>query len=153
MIPDDQLVCVFVEPPLQTNFTRWPMHVTIVPWFRTPADTDDLSHELSVHLSDIKPFTAVAGEEAGFGFRGRKKVNLIELPSPFQDIEHIVRNILHGNDSWIVDETTKKKRQFLPHVTVQGTERLNKGDTFVCDNVYIVVQKGDHKEIRGIIEL
>jgi len=148
MIPGDRLICLFIDDfKAGQTFHDWPLHITIVPWFRTQPTTGVLSIAIQEKLAGIEPFTANIGEEAGFGHKGKKLVNLVDLPSPLQKIEHIARDVLHAAGSWIVDETTQQKRPFRPHVTVQGSNRLHKGDTVACKTLYIVEQQGEHKEI------
>lgn len=154
MRPGDRLLCCFIENHLAGNtFSEWPLHSTIVPWFRSSAATRELADALKARLASTSPFKIVIGGEAGFGYHGRKLVNLIESPTPLEYIEKEFREILHARDAWIVDETTKIQRQFLPHVTVLGSNRVHAGDTINCSSLYIVEQKGDYKETVGSIYL
>ncbi|HSH18260.1 MAG TPA: 2'-5' RNA ligase family protein [Candidatus Saccharimonadales bacterium] len=155
MLPGDRLLCVFLdERPAGDSFTDWPLHITIVPWFRTAVPTNELTAHMKERLNSVTPFTFIVGGEAGFGFKGRKLVNLVEQPSPLDTIERQTRNLLHEHEAWLVDETTKKRRSFRPHVTVQKSGRVHEGDTFLCNALYIVEQKGGgHKEISARIEL
>lgn len=154
MNPGDRLVVVFIEPAtVGDTFKQWTLHVTIVPWFRTEATTEELAHEWATKLTGTAPFEVSLGGEEGFGFKGKKLVNLIEGPSPLFGIHDIVRRSLKGRHAWMVDETTKKRRPFRPHVTHQGTLRLQEGDTFRCDKLHIIEQKGAYKEITGEVRL
>lgn len=153
MIPGDRLLCMFITQPETMVFTDWQPHITIVPWFRTDSSSEQLATKLMQKLSSLEQFSVTVGEEARFGYHGRKLVNLIELPSPLQTIDQKFRTLLHELDSWIVDETTKVRREFKPHVTVLKTGRAHQGSTFVCSSLYIVEQKGEYKEIVSRIEL
>jgi 2'-5' RNA ligase len=154
MIPGDRLFCSFVEShEVGYTFGDWPLHLTIVPWFRTGTSSDVLVADVENAVSGVGAFTVQMGEETGFGHCGRKLVNVVELPSPLIDIEQKIRRILHGQNAWIVDETTKRRRAFRPHVTVQKSRRMQTDDTFVCDSVYIVEQKGGHKIVVNRIHI
>lgn len=154
MIPGDRLFCALVENMhVGDMFTDWPLHVTIVPWFRADTTSEDLGRELSRRLTDLAPFVVSVAGETRMGHRGRRKVNLIVTPTPLQTIEKEARALLHEKSAWIVDETTRRQRPFVPHVTHQKSGRLQEGDTFVCNSVYIVEQKGDCKEIVSRIEV
>ena len=154
MRPGDRLVCSFVEP-VQTGqtFAKWLLHVTIVPWFRSDASSDDIANGLARAYAAIEPFEAVAGEETRFGPRKNRPATLLELPSSFTELEQRTRNYLHKKRALLIDETTKKRRQYRPHVTHQNDAALQAGDTFRCDRVYMVQQHGGHKEIVSEIEL
>lgn len=88
-----------------------------------------------------------------FGPHHNRPATLLSSSTPFTSIEQRVRNYFHKKRAWLVDETTKIRREFRPHVTAQKTGRLREGDTFVCDRLYIVEQKGGFKEIVGEILL
>jgi 2'-5' RNA ligase len=154
MKPGDRLVCAFVDKlDVNMRFKAWPLHLTIVPWFRTGVSSEELAKRIKESIKAIKPFTAKAGEIAHFGHRKSKEVNLIVQPSAFTEIERDARRLLNGLQAWVVDETTKRKPQFNPHVTVQKLGRLNAGDVFECDSVYIVEQLGNEKIVSAKIRL
>lgn len=150
MAPGDRLVCAFVEGQMVgLRFKRWPLHVTIVPWFRLDEASDVIVQGLERALVVIQPFELTASGTAQFGPRGGRPASLLSaLPEIFQ-AEEKVRTYLHKKRAWLVDETTKKRYDFRPHVTVQGDTQLHDGDTFLCDRLYIVEQKGDYKEITN----
>jgi 2'-5' RNA ligase len=150
MQPGDRLICAFVDRlPAGSEFKQWPLHVTIVPWFRVGAE--ELAAELKAALAGIRAFEARVGRETTMG--KDKMVNLILPAEQFEDIEFSVRSTLKRHDAWLVDETTKQKRSFKPHVTAQKDARVHEGDSFWCDRLYIIEQKGSHKEIVAEIPL
>jgi hypothetical protein len=152
MRPGDRLVCTFVnDKETGDMFTDWPLHITIVPWFRTEVELAVLVAELESKLSRIDGFDVVMGSQVIFG-RG-KSVSLVEKPTPLTEVEEIVRSCLKNHNACIVDETTKRHHTFRPHVTEQRTERLKRGDYFFCDRLYIIEQKGGHKEVSAVVEL
>jgi 2'-5' RNA ligase len=154
MLPDDRLVCGFIRPiAVGDSFQTWPLHITVVPWFRLPDLTVSIVVGLTEALTPIAPFRATATAEALMGPRHNRPVALLAEPTPFQDIEQRVRNYLHKKRAWLVDETTKIQRPFRPHVTVQQIDQLLIGDSFATDSIYIVEQKGDYKQVVGEIKL
>jgi 2'-5' RNA ligase len=138
---------------LGAQFKQWPLHVTIVPWFRLNKSSEDISSDLKSLLEGIQSFEVKMGENAVFGYKGSKLVTLVKLPSSFEEIEPRVRTYFHQQNAWLVDETAKRPRVFRPHVTVQGGKGLAKGDRWICDRLYIVEQKGNQKEVAGVITL
>lgn len=154
MLPGDRLVCAFVKPQVVgTGFTDWPLHVTIVPWFRAELSTEDLSRELAETYEGIEPFVARVGQEAMFGADHSRPVNLIETKAPFADLEIRTRRMLHDHAAWLVDETTKRRWPYRPHVTAQASGRLQEGQTFGCTRVYVVAQQGASKLVAAEVQL
>lgn len=154
MQPGDRLLCAFVDPYERgARFVSWALHVTIIPWFRLSLPVEQLMDALRDLLQGTAQFEAKTAGEALFGNHGSKLVNLVELPSPLQPIERQVQHWLHEQHARLVDETTRKRREYQPHVTVQGTLRLYQGDHFICNAVYVVEQCGGYKEIIGKVEL
>src|SRR5579884_2039323 len=126
MKPGDRLVCSFIKDiDRGTRFKAWPLHLTIVPWFRAEEPLKKLEDGLAGSIKGIKEFTATAGETAFFGHKKSKEVTLIDQPSAYSDLEKSVRAYLKSLSAWIVDESTKRKPVFRPHVTAQEGKKLN----------------------------
>jgi 2'-5' RNA ligase len=153
MVPGDRLFCAFVDSrEAGDTFSDWPLHLTIVPWFRTATSSEELGGELRRRLQWLGPFQVVVEGEAKFGAK-RRLVSLVAEPTPLRSIEHEVREMLHEHAAWLVDETTRVRRPFRPHVTAQRSGRLQDGDAFMCEALYIVEQKGGYKEVVNKIRL
>lgn len=154
MVPGDRLICAFIKPlAVGDTFPQWPLHVTIVPWFRLGDQTDHIVWGLAEALHPITPFTATADTQTMVGPRRNRPAMLLHMPTPFQVIEQRVRVYFHKKRAWLVDETTKVRRAYLPHVTFQGDEQLQPGETFACDRLYVIEQFGDKKAVVGEIIL
>jgi len=154
MLPGDRLVCALVEP--QTVGTRlrvWPLHVTVVPWFRLADPSDVIAKGLTEAFKTTPSFEAVGDGEALFGIRKNRPVRLITQPTPFVQIETKVRTYLHKKRALLIDETTKQRPDFRPHVTNQGEMGLWSDDRFRCDRLYIIEQRGNYKEIVSEVKL
>ena len=152
MRPGDRLVCAFVEPQaVGVQFKEWLLHVTIVPWFRLEDNADNIVAGLQKALTPIKPFEAKIIGETLKGPR-KRPAHILE-PAKFPEVEQRVRSYLHKKRAWLVDETTKKPRQFQPHVTFQGETHLPPGANVVCDCIYVIEQKGNYKRVAARIDL
>lgn len=148
MLPGDRLITAFITPQRPGDkFAEWLPHLTIMPWFRLALPSQKLASLLSQQLADVEQFTITVGSEDYFG--NHKLVNLLQQSLPLNKVEARVRNFLKDQGAWLVDETTKQKRDFRPHITVQKTGRLHEGDVFMCDRLFIVSQRGDYKEIEA----
>ncbi len=155
MRPGDRLVCASVDRLVAgATFKDWPLHVTIVPWFRLDVDSKQITKDLADALVGFLPFDAHIGDEnVRFGHQKGKLAAIVQTPTPFTEVECRVRDFLHAQRAWLVDETTKRPRTFRPHITKQPSGGLRNGDMFRCDRVYLIEQKGGHKEITGEVRL
>jgi 2'-5' RNA ligase len=153
MLPGDRLICAFVKTQLPgSTFTDWPLHITIVPWFRLDTASQQLAKQLKEHYINSGGFKVAVLDEAQFGYKKTKVVNLVAA-SELMKLEGQTRRLLHTHKAWVVDEADKTRRGFRPHVTVLGIDRVHKGDRFDCDYLYIVSQHGDFKQIDSVIIL
>jgi 2'-5' RNA ligase len=147
MLPGDRLACLFVDAlSVGSQFRQWPLHVTLVPWFRLASDSESLAHGLELALRNLAPFTVRAGSAAHFGPR-KRLVRLLEASEELRTVEHKVRSYLHKKRAWLVDETTKRHYDFRPHVTARAEQQLGADAQLRVERLYIVEQKGDYKEI------
>lgn len=152
MIPGDRLLCALLDSlHVGDTFPHWPLHITIIPWFRTDISSDEIGRELSQRLNALEPFLVSIESETRMG-HGRT-ANLIAVPSPLMNIEQEARTLLHEHNAWLVDETTKRRHEFTPHITQLKSGKATEGDSFTCDSLYIIEQKGDYKEVVSRIDL
>lgn len=142
MEPGDRLICCLVKPFIaRASFSSWPLHITIVPWFRVNVDSGQLVSELP--LDRFLPFRVILGNESRLG--ANKPVTLIKLPSELTEIEAETRTYLHDKGAWLADETTKKAHSFLPHLTWQ--KGVKPVENFSITEIQIVQQAGDNKVV------
>lgn len=147
-------MCAFVEPQtVGTQFKTWLLHVTIVPWFRLDDGSAAIARGLEKALQTITPFEVIADGEALFGPKKNRPVRLLQASEPLAQTEAKVRTYLHKKRAFLLDETTRKHYSFRPHVTMQGDLLLPEGTVFHINQLYIVEQKGDYKEIVSEIRL
>lgn len=141
------------EQSVGTEFEKWFLHVTVVPWFRLEDSSESIATGLKQAPQAIRPFEAVGDGVATFRSRKNQPARLLEQPTPFELIEQKTRAYLHQKRAWLVDETTKKRREFRPHVTSQEGAELAQGEKFIVESIYIVEQRGGRKEVVGEVKL
>lgn len=152
MRPGDRLICALVQQRnVGHKFEAWPLHVTVVPWFRMDLSSAQLAQELEEVYISSQAFEVKVEEETKFGYKKQKLVNLVSAPM-LERIEGQTRRLLHSYKSWIVDEADKT-RNFRPHITAQGDDRADEGTTFRCDRLYIVSQRGTYKQLEAEVIL
>jgi 2'-5' RNA ligase len=153
MQPGDRLICAFVDSiSADKVFSQWPLHLTILPWFRVDISSQTLTSKLKRAYEGIKPFSITVLHTSQLGYKKQKTVNLVsaaELPL----IEHQTRDLLHENQAWIIDEADKSYRQYVPHITHQISGSCNEGENLLCARLFIVEQKGTTKKVVGVVEL
>jgi hypothetical protein len=153
MLPGDRLICALVkQQPTRTIFRNWPLHITIVPWFRLDISSSQLAKQLKEHYIGSNAFQVVVLEETQLGYKKRKVVNLVANPE-LMKLEGQTRRLIHALKAWVVDEADNTRNGFHPHVTALKTGRVREGDSFNCDRLYIVSQHGDFKQIDSEIIL
>jgi len=87
MLPGDRLLCLLLDGGQPGDrFRHWPLHVTIMPWFRLPDSSAQLARGLTRALQAVPAITVAADGVAYFGPR-RRKVRLLEESSVLRGIE------------------------------------------------------------------
>lgn len=148
MQPGDRLICCLVESlAVGDRFKEWPLHITIVPWFRLDDDSEHLAKGMSKTLTELVAFSVTATETVMFGPKHNRPAILVEPVEILANAHNHIRSYLHQKRAWLVDETTKKRYDFRPHVTFQGEEKLTTGDEVRVSELFMVEQCGDYKEI------
>lgn len=154
MLPGDRLICGFVEALERgAQFKTWPLHLTIVPWFRLDETSEAIAGGLKRALYGIEPFDVTTGSEAQFGPRKNRAVRMLLPTEQLERIESKVRGYLHKKRAFLVDETTKKPYSFRPHITAQRGFLLPEHAVLHIDRLYIVEQKGEYKVVVSEIAL
>lgn len=153
MLPGDRMVCAFVnKQSMSSKFKDWPLHITIVPWFRLNISSSKLAKELKEHYIGSKAFQVTVLEETLLEYKEYKIINLVAAPE-LKILEGQTRRLLHALKTWIVDEADKTRNGFRPHVTALSSGRVYEGDNFQCNYLYIVSQHGDYKKVDSVIKL
>jgi hypothetical protein len=155
MQPGDRLVTALVgtHHAGETFGKAWLLHVTIVAWFKSGLSSEEIARQLGDRLQGIKPFSATMGGEEHLGFGGKALVNIVQLPSPFMEIQKRVEQALDELGVEMTGTRGTWDGPYKPHVTVQESGRLQEGETFQCDRLYIVSQQGAFHNIDAEIPL
>ena len=131
------VITAMLEPiEVGTQFTMWPLHITLLPWFNAP-NIEIVQKNLEAIVKSRKSFQVTVGDIAYFGQR-KLPVKLIQNTSELQRLH---------ND--LVLMTSKNKWElpgryvgdyFKPHVTNKAG-REAKG-TVVIDALYVFEKLG-----------
>src|SRR5665647_80127 len=97
MLPGDRLICALVNnQPVGTVFKDWPLHITIVPWFRLDMSSSQLAERLQKHYIGSRAFQVTVENESQLGYKKRKLVNLVAAPE-LMKLEGQTRRLLHAH--------------------------------------------------------
>lgn len=153
MLPGDRMVCALLEPlEPGDRFEAWPLHVTVIPWFRFEDSSERVAKGLWRAYTHVRPFSAKVGSEISLGPNKDRTARVLE-PASFPELERLTRTYFHKKRAWLVDETTKARRDYLPHITYQGDDGPRQGDVVHCGRLYIIEQYGEYKEVVAKIPL
>lgn len=132
----DRMIAGFVHPvQVGDTFTEWPLHVTIVSWFRTTLSTSQLDAVLAEAYKGVEPFVTTVGPEAYFGPLRSTLVNLITLPNQFTELFNRTMQVVNRH---AIKMVAKPHNPYRPHVTVHKHGRVHEGQTISCDRLYVI---------------
>lgn len=148
----ERLMIAHSLEPLQPggDFTEWPHHITVVPWFSTGSeDIGQLVRVLDSQADRIRPFTVTAGDEDRFGPEGDVMVRKIADPKPLQYLHlRLLRTIEHHGLGRLIDDTYAGER-YSPHVTRQSEAWPQIGDRIEINGVTLIQKGKPTKRVVG----
>jgi hypothetical protein len=152
--PGDRLICALLKPlEAGHKFKEWPLHITVMPWFRLDDASDRIAAGLGRAFTCVGPFSARTGREVRLGPKKNRPGRVLEPAGSFPELEKRTRRYLHKKRAWLVDETTHARRPYLPHVTYQRNDALAAGRIIDCERLYVIEQKGNHKQVVAEVPL
>ncbi len=136
------ILVAMIDPahaPRQFQRTRlgWPLHVTLVPWF-TVQNVTDLQHRLHSIIAQETSFIAETGEDTFFGAQHDTPVSLIANRQPFVLLHNVLLELLDDIGAHFVASQLWLRREYRPHVTHHGSDRLHPGYMFPVETVTLV---------------
>ena len=148
MATGDYILCGFVTPvKVGDQFSDWPLHVTVVPWFQFKVPLGNLLDALhALVLPHV--FTAMVGDNTTFG---NFSVSILEA-TPWLPLHDQLLNFTQRLGTHTAPHNYIGPN-YTPHVTHQKTDQLIPSDSFLCDAVYLIKQHGEYKEVVAKVEL
>ena len=116
------ILVAFLEPFEEGyEFTRWPHHITILPWFK--ADRTALASIESVVMAHL-PIPIEIGQTDMFGARSDILVRLVESEA----LKKLHQALLHERDGLLgLVNSRFVGDEYRPHVTLSGTDDPSPG--------------------------
>jgi len=155
----DRVIVSLLQPLARgERFHKWPLHLTLMPWFRTNLPAYEVTKLMSAALQGVEPFTATMGETARFGFKDQVPVRVVHAPNGFEEMHRRLLKAFHEHPEIEVLDGEHTGPNFRAHVTLHGYEPLREGDIIACNDLQIVRLADVHpggatKEVEGEIDL
>jgi 2'-5' RNA ligase len=116
------------------TFTVWPLHITLLPWFKLDVPLDEFKTELQRILNTTKSVSVKVGSERQFG---RRSVNLIESSAGLLALHELLLDYAKNNGEFTVNKQLVGE-QFNPHITKNFGKNLATGKLVNVNRVYLI---------------
>ncbi len=132
-----EYIIAYVLEPLTTGqtFGRWPLHITIVPWFEID-NIDKAVEAVNRVVNTHKPFTVTVGQTAYFGPRQNVEVNKINS-APLYALHQALSQVLEASGAKF-RHRHYMGNHFNPHITKKSFARVQPGYELNIKNILLV---------------
>jgi 2'-5' RNA ligase len=146
---DFLVVCMLAPIEVGTQFTQWPLHMTLVPWFK--ASDEKTVQEIVQNATSVHhPFSVTIGERAYFGPAGKLPVlKIVNTP----DLQSLHESVLQAvKDAGLQIEGRYTGDNYSPHVTQQAGKDAEGVLQFDCVYIAEALPQG-YRKIVAKLEL
>jgi 2'-5' RNA ligase len=150
------MVCHMLEEvPEDYQFSIWPPHLTIVPWFSVKEEAL-LNTLLAIEETARKvgSFAIKAKEKAWYGPRNDVLVTEVEdTTGRLLKLHHSLLQSIQSNGGTILD-LTYTDENYSPHVTLtEGSGGLQQDQIQSCSSITVVEKKQREMEDKQVVEV
>jgi 2'-5' RNA ligase len=139
-----------VENLPDEEFREWPLHCTLVYWFKYGGDMTELIQKFTEFFADFDSQELLGGSTAYFGPRQDLAVTLVNKTQSLQKFhDETVNKVLELSGEFESDEFMRSN--FTPHVTEHGGRKLENGTPHVSKGVYLVESLSESPKIRKLV--
>ena len=136
-----RLVVVLPLSPLAEGdsfaVSHWPLHITILPPFRTDAAGSEVGEAIRSAASGQSPLTVVADHDELFGRRHDVPVTVMAVNEQLTAMHHALRDAVRPFAA-APDEPAFTGARFRPHITMKAHGRVRQGDQFTLTQIAVV---------------
>lgn len=153
----EYLIAFMLEPMDKGDtFIRWPLHITLVPWFRTPNETAQIVYDISDAATKFKPISSRGIQRARFGWRRKVQVTAL-ASSELHDLHRQLLSMLENKGYNLVDKKHTGV-SYQPHITKKGNAEFKPGHELIVDRIYLIKApianpRTRTKKVTAVIEL
>ncbi|OGC45251.1 hypothetical protein A2V49_01470 [candidate division WWE3 bacterium RBG_19FT_COMBO_34_6] len=152
MKKNSRIVIVYFlhEQKIGLNFTKWPNHITLIPYFNT-TDINKLIDDIRCKISDYKNIPYEVDGVDYFGTNNKDKVNRVKISNSLIKLHSDILNIALSHDGKM--NAVFCGDEYKPHITRNELPYPQKDDIGIIDKIYLV--ENLYKKINGkrIVEI
>lgn len=115
------------------SFAQWPLHVTLVPWFK-PLDLKQFTKELKGKAGDYRQITSTVGEQRIWG---PHTVNIIDRVPMLQELHAELLALVRMHGRLLINEQYTGEN-YTPHITHQGAVSAMEGHMVTLGTIYLI---------------
>jgi 2'-5' RNA ligase len=137
--PGDCVLVSLLQPLAPAErFRHWPLHFTVMPWFRTPLSDQDIHAEFGNIIHSFPRFTLTMGQEAYFGHDGKVPVRVAQSPNQLEKLHTELFAMMQQHPKFHILDMQHCGKNFRAHVTLHTDEPLREGDIVACNELQLV---------------
>jgi 2'-5' RNA ligase len=138
VLPKKEYLIVYLleQLPKGLDFGRWPLHITIVPWFEIedPAKAAEILKQV---CQTHKPFWATVGPTALFGSKNNLPVHTISNPNSLVSLHKELTYLLEAANAKFPNDKNLGKN-YIPHITKKSFGKVQQGYRIDIDKIHLV---------------
>lgn len=140
-------ILVFMIDTLDDGeFSKWPLHITLIPWFEYQDDEIKLVDVLNSQIPrKVRMVKGKVGKKTWFGYS--TPVRLVEPKDDLQKLHNKLLDLLKVAGVEFSSKSFTGPR-FTPHVTTRGSRTIDGGQTFELNSTTLVRAVSDHPMLR-----
>ncbi len=136
---------------LQTGrvFTTWPLHITVLPWFRGIKNQKKLHATLDTLTEQQRPIIANIGNVAMFD-TGDVPVSLVEPADEIRELHLAVMDALNGLGS-VLEDLSHVGYKYNPYIASSDPEKL--ATTYQIESLALIsVTPASYKQVDRVFD-
>jgi len=132
-------------------FTKWPLHITLVPWFLYDGKISLLVAKINKKLKELEPFEVRVKDRKAFGPNKDIPVKLVEKTPQMMSLHARLYHLLI-TAGCKVESQEYNTIDYTPHITTRGDRTINSGVKLRIDAVYLIKDLQDGHRTRQIFK-
>lgn len=145
------VVFMLDKPVTGERFTKWPLHITLKPWFQCADSTEKVINQLGELAKNTKSFKVRTGERAMYGPEFDVPVRLVEKTSELAELHARICYLLTKNKCHSENEEYSREN-YSPHITVRGDRNIEEAVDVTMDSFDIVENLDDGHMGRRVVK-
>ena len=142
------VICFLQNYKVGHRFTKWPNHITIVPYFYT-VNPNNLIENLKSSCKKLGAIKCSVGKTIRVGHNHRVPAGSIKSDKIHQLFTTV------SKEAFLHDTTLKQKltdRDFLPHITHNEIPYPKEGDELEINEIYVVEKLSQNTKEKVVFE-